>query len=93
MMVLLRFAYEDRAIFRLMYKSGLIGAIMKFFDQISDWPEERSSAYLRAFFVYGYFGVIWQWIGYDFDETPEQIQQHSVQVLQKALQDRQAGGG
>ena len=29
-----------------------------------------------SFFIYGYFGIIYQWIKYDFDETPEQIQKH-----------------
>lgn len=84
-MEMLRFAYENRTLFRLMYKNGLVTAIMKVFDAVSDWTEEKNTAYLRAFFVYGYFGVVYQWIKYDFDETPEQIQKHIAETILKAV--------
>ena len=88
-MEMLRFVYENRNLFRLMYKNGLVTAIMKVFDDINDWTEEKNTAYLRAFFVYGYFGVVYQWIKYDFDETPEQIQKHTVEVILHAMQEKQ----
>ena len=84
-MEMLRFAYENRTLFRRMYKNGLVTAIMKVFDEVSDWTEEKNTAYLRAFFVYGYFGVVYQWIKYDFDETPEQIQKHIAETILKAV--------
>ncbi len=87
--VFLDFVYENRELFRLMYRNGLVTAIMKAFDELSDWPKERNSAYLRAFFVYGFFGVIYQWIRYDFDETPEQVKQHTAEVILQALKERQ----
>ena len=40
-MEMLRFAYENRTLFRLMYKNGLVTAIMKVFDEVSDWTEEK----------------------------------------------------
>lgn len=72
-----------------MYKNGLTTSIMKAFDALSDWPEEKNSAYLRAFFVYGFFGVVYQWIKYDFDETPEEVQQHTAEVVLRAMQEKQ----
>ena len=88
-MEMLRFVYENRSLFRLMYKNGLVTAIMKVFDEVSDWTEEKNTAYLRAFFVYGYFGVVYQWIKYDFDETPEQIQKHTAESILKVVTDYQ----
>lgn len=88
-MEMLRFAYENRTLFRLMYKNGLVTAIMKVFDEVSDWHEEKNAAYLRAFFVYGYFGVVYQWIKYDFDETPEQIQKHTAELILEAVKNNQ----
>ena len=37
---------------------------------------DKNVSYLMLFFTYGYFGIIYQWIKYDFDETPEQIKSH-----------------
>lgn len=88
--VFLDFVYENKSLFRLMYKNGLTTSIMKAFDELSDWPEERNSAYLRAFFVYGFFGVVYQWIKYDFDETPEQIQRHTAEVILRAVKEQQS---
>ena len=85
--VFLDFVYENRALFRSMYKNGLVTSLMKAFDALSDWPEERHSAYLRAFFVYGFFGVVYQWIKYDFDETPEEVQRHTVEVVLRAARE------
>ena len=72
-----------------MYKNGLITALMKAFNQMSELPREKSSSYLRAFFVYGYFGVFYQWIEYDFDETPEQIQQHIKDTILQGLKEKE----
>ena len=88
--VFLNFVYENRELFRLMYKNDLTTSIMKAFDLLSDWKEERKSAYLRAFFVYAFFGVVYQWIKYDFDETPEQIQQHTAEAIMSAVKQDQA---
>lgn len=86
--VFLGYVYENRELLRLMYRSGLVTAIMRAFDELSDWKEEKNSAYLRAFFVYGFFGVVYQWIRYDFDETPEQIVQHTAEAVLHAAQER-----
>ena len=48
--VFLGYVYENRELLRLMYRSGLVTAIMRAFDELSDWKEEKNSAYLRAFF-------------------------------------------
>ena len=41
--------------------------------------------YLMSFFIYGYFGIIYQWINYDFDETPEQVQKHINDTISAGL--------
>ncbi len=86
--VLLSFVYENKALFRIMYRNGLITAIMKAFDELSEWKNDRQYAYVRAFFVYGFFGVIYQWIKYDFDETPEQIQQHTANLAAQVAKEK-----
>ena len=45
--------------------------------------------FLRAFFVYGFFGVVYQWIKYDFDETPERIRRHTAEVILRAVKEQQ----
>ena len=29
---------------------------------------DKNMSYLMSFFTYGYFGIIYQWIKYDFDD-------------------------
>ena len=67
-------------------KAGWLSEVLAF-EALSDWPEERHSAYLRAFFVYGFFGVVYQWIKYDFDETPEEVQRHTAEVVLRAARE------
>ena len=84
--VLLNFIYENKLLFKLLYDNNLIVALMRIFEEIdaSDWPTDKESSYLRAFLIYGYFGTIYQWIKYDFDETPEQVQQHILETIFRA---------
>lgn len=84
--VLLHFIYENKQFFRLLYQNGLVILIMKIFDEsiATEWPKEKDSAYLRAFFTYGYFGFIYQWIQYDFDETPEEVLMHTAKTIAQA---------
>ena len=65
--VFLGYVYENRELLRLMYRSGLVTAIMRAFDELSDWKEEENSAYLRAFFVYGFSA--WSTSGSDTTST------------------------
>ena len=46
---------------------------------------DKQASYLMSFFIYGYFGIIYQWIKYDFDETPEQIQKHINDTITSGL--------
>jgi len=72
------YIYENRKLFSLLYKKGLITVLMRAFEVLVPDGEvvDKSLSYLMSFFTYGYFGVIYQWIKYDFDETPEQIKRH-----------------
>ena len=72
------FIYENRKLFSLLYKKGLIMSLMKAFEILVPGAEavDKNVSYLMAFFTYGYFGIIYQWIKYGFDETPEQVKAH-----------------
>lgn len=72
------FIYENRYLFSLFYKHNLITTIMRIFENfiVAGESPDKQSSYLMSFFTYGYFGIIYQWIKYDFDETPEEIQKH-----------------
>lgn len=72
------YIYENRQLFSLLNRSGLVITIMRAFDTLIPDGEiiDKAQSYLMSFFIYGYFGVIYQWIKYDFDETPEQVQKH-----------------
>lgn len=75
---LLNFIYDNRNLFRLLYKQNLITTIMNIFEQIildNEVPDKNIS-YITSYFAYGFFGIIYQWLKYDFDETPDQIQKH-----------------
>lgn len=69
------YIYENRRLFTSLYEKGLITVIMRAFEILVAGGEvpDRNLAYLMSFFTYGYFGIIYQWIKYGFDETPEEI--------------------
>ena len=72
------YIYESRDLFTLLYEKGLITVLMKAFERLVPNGEiyDKNLSYLMSFFTYGYFGIIYQWIKYGFDETPEQIKAH-----------------
>lgn len=80
------FIYENRRLFSLLYHNGLITAVMRAFEDLipAGEPYDKKSSYLVSFFTYGYFGIIYQWIKYEFDERPEQIQQHIADTVSSA---------
>lgn len=45
----------------------------------------QASFVSHVLFIYGYFGIIYQWIKYDFDETPEQVQKHISDTISAGL--------
>lgn len=75
---MMNFIYENRRLFSLLHKHGLIVTIMRVFEEIITEGTEvdKNASYMVSYFTYGYFGIIYQWIKYDFDETPKQIQEH-----------------
>lgn len=80
---LTNFIYDNRNLFSLLYHNGLLTVIMQIFEKLilSEESCDKASSYLIAYFTYGYFGIIYQWIKYDFDETPEQLQKHLTYTL------------
>ena len=85
------YIYENRELFTKLYRSGLITVIMRAFEELipAGEPQDKQSSYLLSFFTYGYFGIIYQWIKYDFDEPPEQIQQHITNTLAAGLRKKE----
>ncbi len=61
------YIYENRRLFSLLYRSGLVAVIMRAFEDLipAGVPYDKHSSYLIPFFTYGYFGIIYQWIKYD----------------------------
>ncbi len=63
---LTRFIYENRELFTLLYGNGLVSVIMKAMEMImpkesdADFGNDKNTAYLMSFFVYDYFGIIYQ---------------------------------
>jgi AcrR family transcriptional regulator len=82
------FIYENKHLFSMLYHNNLISVIMRALGDLipSDKTYDKQSSYLMSFFIYGYFGIIYQWIKYEFDETPEQIQRHINDTISAGLQ-------
>lgn len=81
------YIYENRKLFSLLYKKGLITLLMRAFEILVPGGEvyDKKLSYLMSFFTYGYFGIIYQWIKYDFDETPEQVKRHIDETIFSAM--------
>lgn len=81
------FIYDNRHLFSTLYHNNLISVIMLALEDLIPAGEanDRKSSYLMSFFIYGYFGIIYQWIKYDFDETPEQVQKHISDTIAAGL--------
>lgn len=83
---LLNFIYEYKKMFLLLNKNGLVTVVMKMIENLilGETPHNKEQSYILAFFSYGYFGVIYQWIKYGFDETPQQIQKNITNTFMAA---------
>ena len=84
---LTEFIYDSRKLFSILYQNNLISVIMRALEDLIPSGEtyDKQASYLMSFFIYGYFGIIYQWIKYDFDETPEQIQKHINDTITSGL--------
>lgn len=89
---MLNYIYENRRLFTLLNNNGLVVTIMRVFEKLipAGEPYDKNHSYLISFFSYGYFGVIYQWIKYDFDETPEQVQKHISDTLSLGMKNPNA---
>jgi hypothetical protein len=81
------YIYENRKLFSLLYKRGLITLLMRAFEVLIPGGAviDKNLSYLMSFFTYGYFGIIYQWIKYDFDESPEQVKRHIDETIFSAM--------
>ena len=82
------YIYENRKLFSLLYKKGLITLLMRAFEILVPSGEvyDKNLSYIMSFFTYGYFGIIYQWIKYEFDESPEQVFGHIQDAITSAAQ-------
>lgn len=82
---LTHYIYENRSLFTLLYERDLISVVMKTFEKLLPAEEtyNKEQSYLISYFIYGYFGIIYQWIKYGFDETPEQVERHITATISK----------
>ncbi len=87
---LLKYIYENKRLFTLLNKNGLIIILMSLVEDLvtEGWEKDKKNSYLVAYFAYGYFGVIFQWIKYAFDETPEQVQKNISQTLMTGIKNQ-----
>lgn len=85
---MLKYIYENKRLFLLLYKNDLITLLMKALEfTITENSEaDKQTAYLGSFFIYGYFGVVYQWIKYGFDDTPEQVKDKIEQAITAHIQ-------
>ena len=85
---LFQFIYDNRNLFSLFYKNGLITTIMSIVEDFLVEGETygKDYAYIMSYMIYGYFGIIYQWIKYGFDETPEQVFGHIQDAITSAAQ-------
>ena len=81
------FIYENRVLFSMLYHNGLISVVMSALEDLipAGIAYDRQTSYLMSFFTYGYFGIIYQWIKYGFDETPDQVQKHIQTTIARSL--------
>lgn len=45
---------------------------------------DKKTSYLMLYFTHGYFGLMYQWVKYDFDESPEEVMKHINDILFKS---------
>lgn len=85
---MLKYIYENKRLFLLLYKNDLITLLMKAleFTITENVEADKQTAYLGSFFIYGYFGVVYQWIKYGFDDTPEQVKDKIEQAITAHIQ-------
>ncbi len=85
---MLKYIYENKRLFLLLYKNDLITLLKKAleFTITENAEDDKQTAYLGSFFVYGYFGVVYQWIKYGFDDTPEQFKDKIDQAITAHIQ-------
>lgn len=83
---LLRFIYERKDFFTLLYNNGLTMAIMEMFETIlcGNIPLGNNLSYIASYFTYGYFGIIYQWIKTSFKDTPLQIEKYIGDAFSKS---------
>ena len=87
-LAMLKYIYENKRLFLLLYKNDLITLLKKAleFTITENAEDDKQTAYLGSFFVYGYFGVVYQWIKYGFDDTPEQFKDKIDQAITAHIQ-------
>ncbi len=80
---LMRFVYENKQLLLLLNKNGVLNVVLCILEDLmsTEYLDDKNNSYLKSFFTYGQYGVIYQWAQYGFDETAEQMLQHVTETI------------
>lgn len=70
----LRQVYEQRETVTLLYAQGMRQAVLDSSEQIAKVLRGgKPAGYFEKFYLYGFVGVLDEWVGRDFAESPEEV--------------------
>ena len=80
---LLIYIYSIRKIILLLIDNDLLNVVMDSIQEIivPNLGEDRNTSYILSFLSYGFFGIIFQWIKYRFDEVPEEVEKRINNII------------
>ena len=80
-----RYNYSIRPLLKTVYDAGLMEALHESFSRIMVPPErtqDAAAAYRETFYAHGLYGLLEGWIRRDFRETPEQMAETLLEIIQ-----------
>lgn len=68
------FVYENKELFKLIDSNHLSNCIIELIQYIiSTNAEQREDMYLNSYVIFGYMGIIYQWLRSGFNKSPEEV--------------------
>lgn len=88
----LNFVYENKSLFSLLERSGIINIALCLAESLGaeDYDDDKGEGYMKSFFTYGIFGIVYRWIKNGFDEAPDLIRIHIAESIMKNFVDTKA---
>ena len=72
------FNYQNRDLLKLLYDNDLTDVILYAFYSVIN---EEKESYANAFYNYGMFGILSQWVKNDFRESPEEMAKTGIELV------------